>query len=38
MAPDLVAKILKGDIPAHVTRQSLIYTWPASWAAQRQKF
>jgi hypothetical protein len=38
MAPDLVDKILKGDIPVHVTRENLIYNWPISWAEQRRKF
>lgn len=34
MAPDLAARVLKGDIPAHLTRESLKRDLPISWAEQ----
>ncbi|MBI3420385.1 MAG: hypothetical protein HY053_09655 [Proteobacteria bacterium] len=38
MAPDLASRILKGDIPAQVTRESLVYNWPSSWEEQHKLF
>ena len=38
LSPKLMAQILKGDIPPHITRQGLIYDLPISWAAQQKRF
>jgi len=35
MAPDIMGKILHGDIPAHVMREKLIYRWPMEWGKER---
>lgn len=36
MAPDIMGRILHGDIPAHVMRERLIYDWPVHWKEQKQ--
>jgi hypothetical protein len=38
VAPDLVARILKGSIPAHVNAQNFTFDLPISWTEQKQCF
>jgi hypothetical protein len=38
MAPDLVDRILTGNIPTHITHQGLVASWPISWNVQLQRF
>lgn len=38
MAPDIMRKILQGNILAHVMRQSLVNKWTTNWARQNEAF
>ena len=38
MAPDIMKRILRGDIPARVMREKLIHAWPMGWSEQKRLF